>query len=108
MVVSVLPVIIDAILPISESGPYVAKILFKSINDDDDDIGLKKAIGIISFGNSLMLINDVISVTILLFTKIVTDTIMANILGNISNDRFNPSLTPFKNSLYISTFFTNP
>ena len=54
MVVSVLPVIIDAIFPIIESGPYVFNILFKIMSDDDDDIGLNSATGIISLGKILI------------------------------------------------------
>ena len=86
IVVSVEPVIIEATLPANESGPRVLKILFKSINDDEDEIGLNIAIGSISFGNKVILILDIKSVKILLFTKTVTDIIIANILGKISRD----------------------
>ena len=66
--------------------------------DDEDEIGLRIAIGNTSLGKNLKFINLVISKIILLFTKTVTAIIMANILGNISNDKFKPSFTPFKNS----------
>ena len=105
IVVSVLPVIIEAILPIIESGPYVLNILFKSINEDEDETGRSNAKGRISLGIIFIFIKDTISFKRLLFINTVTDNIIANIEGKIDNDISNPSLTPFINSLYISTFF---
>ena len=98
MVVSVLPVIIEEIFPISESGPYVFIISFRSINEDDDEIGLKTAIGNISFGKMVILIWLIRSVRILLLTKTVTAKIIENIEGKMFRDIERPSLTPSKNS----------
>ncbi len=85
---------IEAIFPDIESGPYVDKILFKSIKLEDDDIGRKKAIGSISLGNRVILRWDIKSVRRLLFTNMVTAIIIANILGNISKDKCQPSCPP--------------
>ena len=99
MVVSVLPVIIDDIFPIRESGPWVNRISFSNIILEDDDIGLRIAIGNISLGNRLIFIREIKSFRRLLFTKTVTEMIRAKIDGKISRLIFNPSLTPFRNSL---------
>ena len=98
LVVSVEPAMIEDIFPIRESGPWVNNISFRIIILEDDDIGLKIAKGIISFGNKLMLINDIKSFNKLLLTRTVTDMIMANIDGKISRLIFNPSFTPSRNS----------
>ena len=98
MVVSVLPVITEAILPIRESGPYVFRISFKSIRDDDEEIGLRIAMGRISLGKVVGFIRLIMLFRKLLFTKTVTAKIMANIEGKIFRDIDKPSLTPSKNS----------
>jgi hypothetical protein len=89
---------IEAILPAIESGPYLERILLRIIKDEDDDIGLRIAMGKISLGKYLKSINFTITKIILLFVRTVTAIIIANILGNISRERFKPSFTPFKNS----------
>ena len=73
-------------------------ISFSNIILDDDEIGLRIAIGRISFGNRLIFIRDMMSFKKLLFTKTVTDMIRAKIDGKISKLIFKPSLTPFRNS----------
>ena len=88
----------EAILPIIESGPWVDKISFKIIREDDEDIGLKIAMGKISLGKRLVLISDIKSFKRLLLVKTVTEMIMANIPGKIESEMSNPSLTPSRNS----------
>jgi len=94
----VLPAIIDAIFPIMESGPWVIRISFNSIILDDEEIGLNIAIGKISFGKIFTLINEIMSFRKLLFTRTVTEIIIAKIDGKISRLICRPSFTPDKNS----------
>ena len=89
---------IEDILPIRESGPWTINNSFNIIILEEEDIGLKIAIGNISLGNKFILIKEIKSFRKLLFTKIVTEIIKAKIEGKISKLIFSPSLTPFKNS----------
>ena len=95
---SVLPAIMDDIFPTRESGPWTFRMSFRIIMLDDEEIGLRMAIGSISFGNKLIFINEIKSFRRLLWTRTVTDMIMAKIDGKISRLIFRPSLTPFRNS----------
>lgn len=98
MVVSVLPCITDATLPMKESTPYVLKMLFNIIREEDPEIGLNIANGNISVGKLRKLKIGckyiVISCNKLLFKNIFTETIIANIVGNICKDIESPSFTP--------------
>ena len=101
MVVSVLPCITEAILPIKESGPCCFNISFSTIKEEDPDTGLNIDNVNSSLGNFRRLnigINKlVISFIILLFNKTFIDIIKANIVGNILRQIFNPSFTPSMN-----------
>lgn len=104
--------IIEAAIPIGESGFILFNILFRYNKLLLPDTGRRRASGSISLGmckyDNTGDIFVLISNNILLFVKVLIAKVIANIVGNNSKDRVKPSFTPFKNKLYTSTFLYSP
>lgn len=112
MVVSVLPCITEASLPIKLSGPYVLNILFNTTKLLEPDIGLKRARLMTSVGKFIALNNGrnkfVKSFIILLLVRRDIAINIAKIVGNKFITIVRPSFTPSKKISKISIFLYNP
>jgi len=107
-VVSVLPCIVEANLPIKESGPYVAISSVVIPNAAVPEIGRMSAKGMISGGIPIAESNGEISVINASnapeLLRIEIDTIIPTKKGSKENAILTPSLPPSTNNSYVGIF----